>query len=85
MVYVNGRASIPVHVTPGAIPLPGSVDFQLQLLTPAAAPFLPLLNGSYCGSLAWDAADGTQAAIAVPIDWSQVRLNAVTPEGAAMG
>lgn len=76
VVYANGSASIPVSVTPGAIPLPGSVNFQLELLTPAEAPFLPLLNGSYCGTLAWDAANGTQAAIPVPINWSQVCFSA---------
>jgi len=48
------------------------VDFRLELLTPADAPFLPFFNDSYCGTLAWDASDGTQAAIVLPIDWSKV-------------
>ena len=72
MVYPNQTVSIPVNVTGGAIPLPGTVDYELVLLTPVEQPFLPMQNGSYRGTFGWDAMNGTQAAIVLPIDWSEV-------------
>lgn len=72
MVYAANVASIPVSVTPGVIPLPGSVNFEVKLLTAVNSPILPLQTGAFRGTLDWDTANGTQAAIVLPIDWSQV-------------
>ena len=72
VVYAGSIASIPVAVTAGTIPVPGSVDFEVELLTAVEAPILALQNGVFKGSLVWDAANGTQAAIVLPIDWPQV-------------
>ena len=73
VVYADNVASIPVTVTLGAIPVPGSVDFEVELLTAVEAPILALQNdGVFRGSLAWDGANGTHTAIVLPIDWSQV-------------
>lgn len=72
MVYAANVASIPVTVTPGVIPLPGSVKYEVDLLTAVDSPILPLQNGAFRGTLDWDAANGTNAVIVLPIDWSQV-------------
>ncbi len=77
MVYPGQSVSIPVNVTAGLIPVPAAVDYTVTLLTPVEGPILPMQNGSLTGTLAWDPAHGSAAAIALPINWTNVSVSPV--------
>lgn len=74
VAYPGQSVSLPLNVTAGLIPVPASVDYSVTMLTPVDEPVLPMLNGSLDGTLAWDPAHSSGAAIALPINWTAVRI-----------
>ena len=74
VAYPGQSVSLPINATAGLIPVPASVDYSVTMLTAVDEPILPMLNGSLDGTLAWDPAHGGGAAIALPINWTAVRV-----------
>jgi hypothetical protein len=75
VVYPGDDVTVPVNVTGSRITVPAAVWYQLDPQTPYAEPFLPSVNGSLGGVLRWDPAKGGRINIAVPVEWSQVRVS----------
>ena len=72
MAYPGQPVRIPINVTAGTVPVPAAVDYTVTLLTSVEAPILPMLNGSLVRTLAWDPVHGGNAAITLPINWTEV-------------